>query len=65
MQMYVITIQESNAALEFNAEFYVKLVIFQELGGFFSDLLKTDFSESPNRNNSCDVYQKLHNPLTM
>lgn len=35
MQMYVITIQEIVAALEFNARFYVKPVIFQEVGGFF------------------------------
>lgn len=45
--MYLITIQVSIAALEFNAEFYVKLNIFQELGFFFSELLKIDFSESP------------------
>lgn len=35
MQMYLITIQVSIAALEFNAEFYVKLDIFQELRVFF------------------------------
>lgn len=35
MQIYLITIQVSMAGFEFNAEFYVKLGIFQELGFFF------------------------------
>lgn len=44
---YLITIPVSITALGFNAEFYVKLDFFQELGFLFSELLKIDFSESP------------------
>lgn len=47
MQMYLITIPVSIAALEFNAEFYYNWIFFQELGFLFYELLKIDFSESP------------------